>query len=77
MNIRKRLSTVLLSAALTFAGAASAGQLSIITDISDPGQPEALRELIARFEAANPDVQVDLTINGREDHKTAIRNFLQ
>jgi len=75
MNIKKLAAAMAM--ALSVAGAASAGQLSIITDISDPGQPEALRELIARFEAANPDVQVDLTINGREDHKTAIRNFLQ
>lgn len=73
----KTLSAALLAAALALAPAASAGKLSIITDISDPGQPEALRDLIDRFEKANPDVEVDLTINGREDHKTAIRNFLQ
>lgn len=53
------------------------GKITIITDISDPGQPEALRELIERFKKANPGVEVDLTINGREDHKTAIRNFLK
>ncbi len=56
---------------------AMGGELSIIADTSDPGQPEALRDVIRRFEAANPDVTVDLTINGREDHKTAIRNFLK
>ena len=57
--------------------AASADQLKIITSTSDPGQPEALQELIDRFQAANEDVQVELTINGSEEHKTAIRNFLQ
>ena len=70
----------LAAAALSFAIVAQpalAGELTIITDISDPGQPEALREVIKRFENANPDVNVNLTINGREDHKTAIRNFLK
>ena len=77
MKITKSFFACLLAGALLLSPTAAAGKLSIITDISDPGQPEALRELIARFEKANPDVEVGLTINGREDHKTAIRNFLQ
>lgn len=71
-----RLAAIALSAAIV-AQPALAGDLTIITDISDPGQPEALREVVKRFEAANPDVKVNLTTNGREDHKTAIRNFLK
>ena len=67
----------LLAAAVILSPGAAAGEISIITDISDPGQPEALREVIRRFQEANPDVEVDLTINGREDHKVAIRNFLK
>ena len=74
---RNPILSVLLAAAVLLSPSAAAGKLSIITDISDPGQPEALREVIRRFEAANPDVEVDLTINGREDHKVAIRNFLK
>ena len=77
MKAKHPIFAAALSAALLLSPVAAAGKLSIITDISDPGQPEALREVIRRFEAANPDVEVDLTINGREDHKTAIRNFLK
>lgn len=77
MKFHQRLLAGALSAAVLVAPVAGAGELSIITDISDPGQPEALREVIARFEKENPDIKVDLTINGREDHKTAIRNFLK
>ena len=77
MKLYRKITAAALAATLAAAPLAAAGELSIITDISDPGQPEALREVIARFESANPDVTVDLTINGREDHKTAIRNFLK
>ena len=77
MKAKNPVVAAIAAAALLLSPAAAAGKISIITDISDPGQPEALREVIRRFEAANPDVEVDLTINGREDHKVAIRNFLK
>lgn len=77
MKTKNPIVAVVVAASLLLSPAASAGKISIITDISDPGQPEALREIVRRFEEANPDVEVDLTINGREDHKVAIRNFLK
>ena len=77
MKAKRPLLAAALSAAMLLSPVAAAGKISIITDISDPGQPEALREVIRRFKEANPDVEVELTINGREDHKVAIRNFLK
>ena len=80
MRVKRRLSLTIAAAALPAAMvslAASAGTLKIISSTADPGQQEALEELISRFKEANEDVEVELTINSGEDHKTAIRNFLQ
>ncbi|MBO6541470.1 MAG: extracellular solute-binding protein [Rhizobiaceae bacterium] len=42
----------------------------------DPIPLKAMEELIADFEAANPDIDVQLTNFDHEGYKTAIRNFL-
>ncbi len=76
----KRLTTRVLTGAavLALAGAmqASAGTLVINANTSDPGPKQAFEELVERFEAANPDVEVELNIFDHEGFKTTVRNFL-
>ncbi len=50
--------------------------LVINTDTSDPAPKAAFEQLIADFEAANPDIKVEWNLFDHEGYKTAIRNFL-
>ena len=76
--MRRITSTLLLGSALAIAGAFSvqAGTLVINANTSDPGPKQAFEELVERFEAANPDVDVELNIFDHEGFKTTVRNFL-
>ncbi len=76
--MRKLASTILLASGLAIAGAMSvqAGTLVINANTSDPGPKQAFEELVERFEAANPDVDVELNIFDHEGFKTTVRNFL-
>ncbi|MCU0901147.1 MAG: extracellular solute-binding protein [Cypionkella sp.] len=67
-----------LMAALLLSTAASAQQrvLTFTTDNNDPAPKAAWEQLVADFEAENPDVDVQMNIMDREAYKTAIRNFL-
>lgn len=67
-----------LTAALLLSTAASAQQrvLTFTTDNNDPAPKAAWEQLVADFEAENPDVDVQMNIMDREAYKTAIRNFL-
>lgn len=68
------------AAALAMAGVisvpASAGDLVIIFDDLNPAPKAGFEAAVEKFKAANPDVNVTVSINDREAHKTAIRNFL-
>lgn len=58
------------------AGTALAGELVINSDQSDPAPKKAMEELIADFEAKNPDIKVKWNNFDHEGYKAAIRNFL-
>ena len=62
--------------AAAFSVPASAGKLVINANTSDPGPKQAFEELVERFEAANPDIDVQLNIFDHEGFKTTVRNFL-
>lgn len=68
------------AAALAMAGVISApamaGDLSIIFDDLNPAPKAGFEAAVEKFKAANPDINVTVSINDREAHKTAIRNFL-
>ena len=64
------------AAAALFAATAVAGDLVINFDDPNPGPKKAFEAAVAKFQAANPDINVTYNINDREAHKTAIRNFL-
>ena len=72
-----------LAAATLLSGAAHAdahsvsGPLRIFSDMSDPAPRAVMEDMVARFEAANPGVEVELVIVDREAWKTQIRNVLQ
>jgi multiple sugar transport system substrate-binding protein len=72
----KKILAGLASAAAMMASSAFAGELVIIFDDLNPGPKAAFEKVVADFDAANPDITVNLSINDREAHKTAIRNFL-
>ncbi len=55
---------------------AMAGDLSIIFDDLNPAPKAGFEAAVEKFKAANPDINVTVSINDREAHKTAIRNFL-
>lgn len=65
-----------VAAATLFASTAIARDLVINFDDPNPGPKKAFEAAVAKFQAANPDVNVTYNINDREAHKTAIRNFL-
>ena len=66
-----------LAAALLVTGSAMAEQRVLKYNADyDPIPLAAMEALIADFEAANPDIDVQLTNFDHEGYKTAIRNFL-
>ena len=65
-----------VAAAATLSSSALAGEIVINTDTSDPAPKAAFEQLIADFEAENPDVTVTWNIFDHEGYKTSIRNFL-
>jgi multiple sugar transport system substrate-binding protein len=75
MTFMKGLSGLALALALS-ASTALAGELVLNSDQSDPAPKKAMEELIAGFEAANPDIKVKWNNFDHEGYKSAIRNFL-
>lgn len=67
-----------LFAGIFLAGSALAQERTLVinTDTTDPAPKAAFEQLIADFEAANPDVKVTWNIFDHEGYKTSIRNFL-
>ncbi len=75
----KCLKTALLGTVALVALAASASAQTRVLKYNadyDPIPLKAMEEIIADFEAANPDIDVQLTNFDHEGYKTAIRNFL-
>lgn len=72
-----RRAALALSVAVLAAGAANAQQRVLKYNADyDPIPLAAMEALIADFEAANPDIDVQLNNFDHEGYKTAIRNFL-
>lgn len=71
-----KFGAVAMAAMLGVSVPATAGTLVINSNTSDPGPKQAFQELVTRFEAANPDINVQLNIFDHEGFKTTVRNFL-
>lgn len=69
---------LVLVAALLGGTSAIAQQRTLVfnTDTSDPAPRAAFDQLIADFEAENPEIDVTVNMFDHEGYKTAIRNFL-
>lgn len=68
--------TVCALALAALATAASARDLVMNANTSDPAQKQAMEDLIADFEAAYPDIDVKFNLYDHEAFKVAMRNFL-
>ncbi len=67
------------AAAITSAGDQASGDkqtLTINANTSDPAPKQAMQDLVASFEKANPDIEVKLNLFDHEGFKTSVRNFL-
>jgi len=69
-----------LTTATALSGAAYAegltGDLNIFLDTSNPAPRATMEAMIDRFQAENPDLNIETTVIDREAYKTQIRNFL-
>ena len=52
------------------------GDLKIFLDTSNPAPRATMEAMIARFQAKNPNLNIETTVIDREAYKTQIRNFL-
>lgn len=75
MTFYKHLGAFALSSALTMS-VATAGELVLNSDQSDPVPKKAIEELIADFQTKYPDIKVKWNNFDHEGYKSAIRNFL-
>ena len=73
--MRSMLTLSISAIAVVAASASSAGTVKYYADY-DPAPLAAMEEIIADFEAANPDIKIELQNFDHEGYKTAIRNFL-
>ena len=75
-DIMKKALAALATAAALITTSAAANDLVIIFNDLNPTPKAAFEKVVDDFKAANPDINVELSINDREAHKPAIRNFL-
>lgn len=76
--VRYRTGAVALTAALLMSTASMAQDKRIVTYNADfdPAPLAAMEQVIASFEEANPDIEIQLNNFDHEGYKTSIRNFL-
>ncbi|SNT75473.1 ABC transporter substrate-binding protein [Paracoccus seriniphilus] len=76
--VRYRTGAVALTAVLMMSTAGMAQDKRVVTYNADfdPAPLAAMEEVIASFEEANPDIEVQLNNFDHEGYKTSIRNFL-
>lgn len=75
--MRKALfGAVSVAAAALTAGSAFAADLVINANTSDPAPRAAFEEVVEKFKAANPGMDVEFNVSDHEAYKTEIRNFL-
>lgn len=73
MNSMNKISLAVIAG---MAMSASASDLIINYDDPSPAPMAAFEQVVMAFKEAHPDIKVQVNINDREAHKTAIRNFL-
>ena len=78
INMKSFLKTAVTAVALGALPTLSmaGGNLVISSNQSDAAPAAAVADLVEKFKAANPDINVELNTIEHEAYKTAIRNFL-
>lgn len=75
-----KMSVAAVAASGFMAGAGFAagltGDLKIFLDTSNPAPRATMEAMISRFQAENPELNIETTVIDREAYKTQIRNFL-
>ncbi|TBR38273.1 carbohydrate ABC transporter substrate-binding protein [Marinomonas agarivorans] len=72
-RIKSLLTPLLLATSIA---TAQAGTLIINSDQADPAPKAAFKQIIEKFKAENPDIDVKYNLYDKEGYKTAIRNWL-
>lgn len=76
MNKLYKKAAIASIASALMASSALASDLSIIFDDTNPAPKAGFEAAVEAFKKANPDINVTVSFNDREAHKTAIGNFL-
>ncbi|SMX40933.1 ABC transporter substrate-binding protein [Maliponia aquimaris] len=78
MRFTKRASVATLAIVAALASTSAMAQQRVVKYYADydPAPLAAMEQVIANFEAANPDIDIQLQNFDHEGYKTAIRNFL-
>ena len=76
MKFLKLLLVVFFGTGLITNTALAGGKLVIASNASDQAPRAAFEEIVAKFQAANPDIDVQMNTTEHEAFKTAIRTIL-
>ena len=76
MRLNSKALLAATAAVALAAGSASARELVINANTSDPAPRAAFESIVEQFEAEHPDIDVSFNIFEHEAYKTAIRNWL-
>ena len=76
MKLIKILMVAIFSFGLIINSAIAGGKLVIASNASDQAPRAAFEEIVAKFQAANPDIDVQMNTTEHEAFKTAIRTIL-
>ena len=76
MKLIKILVVAFFTTGMLLNNAYAAGKLVIASNASDQAPRAAFEEIVAKFQAANPDIDVQMNTTEHEAFKTAIRTIL-
>ena len=76
MKIIKLLILSFFALGMIINSAFAGGKLVIASNASDAAPKKAFEDIVAKFQAANPDIEVVLNTTEHEAFKTAIRTIL-
>ena len=76
MKLIKILMVAIFSFGLVINSAIAGGKLVIASNASDAAPRKAFEDIVAKFQAANPDIEVQLNTTEHEAFKTAVRTIL-
>jgi len=76
MKLLKIFVVAIFSFGLLINSAIAGGKLVIASNASDAAPRKAFEDIVAKFQEANPDIEVQLNTTEHEAFKTAVRTIL-